>query len=77
MTDQTERKRLGWGFWTMIAGLAALTMYPLSYGPVMWMARFDNAYLAVARPIYVPLEFVMRFCRPLRVALEWWSNLMP
>jgi hypothetical protein len=43
----TDRKKPGWAFWATVAVVVALVGYPLSSGPMIWLAMKADAPLWV------------------------------
>lgn len=58
MTNMEESKKHGWAFWSVVALLVLLVVYPLSFGPACWIASRVGEVWFIST-VYQPL---MRFC---------------
>ncbi len=71
MSDEPKKRpRAGIG-WTLFA---VLVLYPLSMGPVLWIARHFSGGENVVYA-YLPLLLLGELFKPLQDALLWYGRL--
>jgi len=83
MSENTERSKHGWIFWTAVA-LIVFVGYPLSYGPAWWVAiRCHERYKTyrafdVHFIVYAPIRWIAEknqpFARALVRYIQFWDH---
>jgi hypothetical protein len=72
-------RRERWAKRALMAYVSVLVIYPLSFGPVTWLAVHDRIPLALARPLeilYTPLAYgSAQGPAPLQKLLFWYVEL--
>ena len=72
----TDRKHTGWAFWTTVALVTLLVVYPLSFGPACWIASRTNAGAEWLPICYRPIVSGLSNDRPrLTAVIQWYSRL--
>jgi len=70
MSDERKKSEPAWIRWTALV----LPLYPLSMGPVLWIARhFEGGEYAVYA--YLPLLLLGELFTPLGDMLRWYGRL--
>jgi hypothetical protein len=72
-----DRKSFGGG-WTLIAFVAAVLVYPLSFPPACWICAeltHPDPRLEMVNTVYSPLVWLMAESPPLAHAMEWYYSV--
>ncbi len=74
MTD--ERKRPGAAFFVTVFLVAAVLLYPATFGPTVWLAARDHIDQRKAEQVYWPvLWLAVHGPRAVSEGINWWGAL--
>ena len=76
--DEVKQNKSHWAFWITVALLAVFVLYPLSFGPVLWLAMRYEPLDGMAI-VYMPLAYLAGLLPPAGRAisesyLSWWAG---
>lgn len=76
MPSMTEaQKKPGVAFRAIIAVVAGLLAYPLSFGPAVWLTSRGYFRESMITSVYMPVLWSAGQAPPLEDALVWWGSL--
>jgi hypothetical protein len=73
----TDRKQPGVAFWATVMVVVLLALYPLSIGPVIWLADREMLPERVAEPvavIFFPLEWAVGSSETTTAVYAWYAG---
>lgn len=76
MSDMTRERAKPGAAWLMLAIVVAVVLYPVLFGPVVWLTSRGYIHRKVVEWAYDPiLPKALDGPQPVRAAIEWWGSL--
>jgi hypothetical protein len=70
-----DRKKPGIAFWTLVAVVIVLILYPLSLGPACWISCKAERGEEFVTALYRPILWIANATQPSRQFVFWYAGL--